>query len=247
ADDRTVKLWSAPEIKERLLLEAQPDWPPGLALTLDNKVAVVGRLDGTMQFYDTASGKVVPPPKPELARAEPRAIQRGLETRIKLAGSHLLNLSQRKLHHAKLTGELLSDPDPKSTEAWIKRKAASDLARGTYELSVEGPGGESGKLKVYVDDIPQVFEADTKSGTNTLASQPVSFWGTLDPMGAIDELDFDAKTGQTLVFDLAAKSLGSKADAVLTLMDSDGKVLASNNDFDGTSDPLLAYRFSTDG
>jgi len=46
-----------------------------------------------------------------------------------------------------------------------------------------------------------------------------------------------------MVFDLNAKSLGSKANAVLTLSDSQGKVLASNNDFDG-SDPFLAYTFA---
>ena len=40
---------------------------------------------------------------------------------------------------------------------------------------MEGPGGESGRLKVYVDDVPQRFEADTKSGTNTLAIRHPAF------------------------------------------------------------------------
>src|SRR5262249_30716053 len=48
-------------------------------------------------------------------------------------------------------------------------------------------------------------------------------------------------------FDVAAQSLGSKSDLVLTLSDSDGKVLASNNGFDGTPDPLLAHTFVSDG
>ena len=247
SDDRTVKLWNAPEIKERLLLERQPDWPPALALTLGNRVAVVGRLDGTMQFYDTSSGKVVPPPKPELTRAVPQAVQRGLDTRIKLEGSNLLNLTQLKLHHPKLSGEFLRDPAPTAREAWIKLKADPDLARGPYELSVEGVGGESTKLKLYVDDVPQLFESEAKPATNTLAPLPVSFWGTLDPMGDTDELDFEARAGQTVVFDLAAKSLGSKANAILTLLDSEARVLASNNDFDGSNDPLLVYTFSVDG
>src|SRR5204862_4291316 len=30
ADDRTVKIWEADEIKERLLLEKQSDWPPAI-------------------------------------------------------------------------------------------------------------------------------------------------------------------------------------------------------------------------
>jgi len=247
ADDRTVKVWNASEIRELLVLEKQPDWSPALALALDNKIAVVGRLDGTLEYYDTTSGKVVPPPKPALTRLMPRAIQRGVETKIKLEGSNLANLAQLKLHNTNLSGTLLTNSAPTAGEGWIELKAASNLARGNYELSVEGPGGESERLKLYVDDIPQVFEPETKPGTNILVHLPVTFWGTLDPMGDTDHVDFEAKAGQTLIFDLAAKSLGSKANAVLTLSDAQGKVLASNNDFDGTTDPLVAYTFSADG
>ncbi len=247
ADDRTVKLWNAPEVKERLLLEKQPDWAPALALALDNKLAVVGRLDGTMQYYDTASGKVAPPPKPELTRVAPQAVQRGVETKLKLEGAHLLNLTQLKLHNPKLSGEILTDPPPVAGEVWVRIKAATDLARGSYELSVEGPGGESGRQKLYVDDVPQMFASELKSGTNQIPSLPVALWGTLNHPGETDELDFEAKAGQTILFDLAAKSLGSKANAVLTLADAEGRVLASNNDFDGGNDPLLAHLFSKDG
>src|SRR5438876_623736 len=77
ADDHTVKLWDAIELKEKLSLEKQPDWPSALAFALADKAVVVGRLDGTTEFYDANNGKVLPPPKPELARAEPRGIQRG--------------------------------------------------------------------------------------------------------------------------------------------------------------------------
>src|SRR6185369_6331110 len=167
--------------------------------------------------------------------------------KLKLQGSNLLSLIRIKSSNTKLDGELLSEPAPKAGEVWIKVSAASDLTRGSYDLSVEGPGGESGKLTVYVDDVPQLSEAEGKSATNRLANFPMAFWGTLDPMGDTDALDFDARTGQTLLFDLAAKSLGSKANAVLTLSDASGKVLANNNDFDGGTDPLLAYTFSADG
>ncbi len=247
ADDRSVKLWTVPEIKERLLLEKQPDWAPALALALDDRVAVVGRLDGTLQYYDTTSGKVVPPSKPELARIVPQAVQRGQETKLKLEGSNLLNLTKLKLLNPKLSGEFLNEPGAKAGEIWIKLMAASDLGRGPYELLVEGPGGESGHQKFYVDDVPQMFEAGGKQGTNTFATLPVSFWGALDPPGDSDNVDFEAKAGQTILFDLAAKSLGSKASAVLTLADSEGKVLASANDFESGNDPLLAHTFSADG
>ncbi len=59
AEDRTVKLWNAATLTERLLLEAQPDQVPALAFAADNRTVVVGRLDGTLGYYDAVSGKAI--------------------------------------------------------------------------------------------------------------------------------------------------------------------------------------------
>ena len=55
ADDRTIKVWDAVSLKEKLLLEAQPDWPAALAM-IDDKMVAVGRLDGSVALYDLATG-----------------------------------------------------------------------------------------------------------------------------------------------------------------------------------------------
>jgi WD40 repeat protein len=245
AADRTVRLWDAAELKERLLFEKQPDWPPALAFVEDKSI-IVGRLDGTTEYYDTTSGKVVPVPKPEIVRAEPRGIQRGLTTRVKLTGSNLVNLIELKLHNPKLKGDIEQRTNMIPSATWISVSAADDLAPGPVEISLVGKGGETSRLKLYVDDLPQLVENERNSQSANLTNLPVSFWGTIDPLGDYDEEEFSAKAGDTLVFDLNAKSLGSKANAVLTLSDAEGKVLASNNDFDGT-DPFLAYTFKSDG
>jgi hypothetical protein len=195
-----------------------------------------------LEYYDVTSGKAVLPAKPELVRAEPRGIQRGMETRIKLIGSNLITLKEVKLHNPKLQGTLVTDPAPKAEEAWIQVTAAADLARGPYDISLVGAGGESGTIKIHVDSLPQVVE----QGTNVLDALPMNVWGTLDPIGDNDTVQFEAKAGQSLIFDLTAKSIGSKANAVLTLFDAQGKVLASNNDFD-KGDPLLMHTFATGG
>src|SRR5439155_9181540 len=46
ADDRTIKIWDAAGMKERLLLEKQSDWAPALAFAADK--LIVGRLDGSL-------------------------------------------------------------------------------------------------------------------------------------------------------------------------------------------------------
>ncbi|HKS37330.1 MAG TPA: c-type cytochrome domain-containing protein, partial [Verrucomicrobiae bacterium] len=242
AEDRTVKLWDATgtELKEKLLLERQPDWVPALAFALDDKAVVVGRLDGTIGFYDAGNGKVMPAPKPELSRVEPRGIQRGKETRLKLIGKNLSTATEIKSAEPKLKFELDQDAPRQSDAVLVKAIASDDLRRGSYEFRVGGPNGESGRLKLHVDDLPQVYVSNKVHAVERL---PASFWATHEKSGDIDQFDFDAKAGQTLVFDVAAKSLDSKADVALTLLDDSGKVLASNNGFDGSPDPFLAYTF----
>ncbi|HEY0455523.1 MAG TPA: c-type cytochrome domain-containing protein, partial [Verrucomicrobiae bacterium] len=245
AADRTVKIWETTEMKERLVLPVQPDWPPALSFAGDSRV-VVGCLDGTSDFYDTMTGKVVPPPKPELTHSEPRGVQRGMPTTLKLFGSNLVNLTELKFNNAKLAGKLLLTTNDTAKVIWASITPGPDLPRGAYEISVNGAGGESGKIKIYVDDIPQITEIETNSAPAHIPSLPASCWGVINPMGDVDDYEFSAKAGETLVFDVNAKILGSKANAVLTLFDASGKVLASNNDFDG-NDPFIAYKFTEAG
>jgi len=56
ADDRTVKLWDAGSMEQRLVFEAQPDWPSAADFIDGNRV-LIGRLDGTLTLYDTSTGK----------------------------------------------------------------------------------------------------------------------------------------------------------------------------------------------
>src|SRR5262249_34946795 len=118
---------------------------------------------------------------------------------------------------------------------------------GPYEISVKNTNSESSKLKLYVDDLPQAYESDSKATSDNPALKlPVSFWGVLDPPGDFDDILFEAHEGDSLVFDLAAASIGSKANATLTLFDDNGALLASNSGFDG-GDPLLNFHVPATG
>jgi hypothetical protein len=184
--------------------------------------------------------EMAPAGVPAITRLEPRGVQRGVETRLKLVGSNLTGITNVTFHSPKLTGALL--PDAKAGEAWLKVTAAPDLARGSYELSVKSAAGESARVKLHVDDLRQ---ATDPTKTETL---PVSFWGTLEQPGKPVEFSFNAVAGQNLVCDLAAERLGSKAlNAMLTLLDARGRVLAVNRGFDGSSDALLVHRLAATG
>jgi len=235
ADDRTAKLWNAPEMTPKIVLEAQSDWPTALAFALDGKAVVVGRLDGTFEIYDAATGKVAMAPKPELNGVEPRGVQRGTTSVVKLSGKSL-------------TGDLkVGDPAVKVRRLdGARAEITVDAGRppGEIEVWLAGPGGDSGRIKVYVDTIPQVLETE---GGMTTAPLPVSFWGTLLVRGDADTYTIDGSKGQRLVVDAAAKRIGSKAELTMTLTDASGRLIASNIDFEGESDPLIFTTLPADG
>ncbi len=249
AEDRTVRVWEAEQVIERLSLVLQPDWPSALALAADNKTLLVGRLDGSFAFYDDTSGQVIPPPKPELAAVWPRGFQRGVATRVKLTGKNLLGATGVEFNSPKLQGKVLPSEVERADELTIEIVPAADLPRGAFQLAIVTEGGKSGALSIEVDDLPQLVENEPNHSAKsaTLISLPAGVWGTLAARGDVDHLAFDAKAGQTIVCELSSRRLGSALNGVLTLLDPAHEVVAGNNDFDGQEDPLVAYTIPADG
>lgn len=55
--DRTIKIWDAATLAEKRLLEPQPDWVLGLALSGDGQWLAAGRYDGTLGLYSLGNGE----------------------------------------------------------------------------------------------------------------------------------------------------------------------------------------------
>jgi hypothetical protein len=181
------------------------------------------------------------PAAPSLTRAEPRGLQRGVSTRVKLAGDHLAGPLELKWHHAGITGKVVPDPSAGKNAVFAEITPAASLPRGAYELSISNTHGESARIKLFVEDLPQSHEAATS------LALPSSAWGVLAMPGEVDEFRFNAKSGQTLVFDLAARPLGSKAaNLTLALLDEAGVILGTSGG-SGGSEPLLTHTFPRTG
>jgi WD40 repeat protein len=190
-----------------------------------------------------------PPPRPEVTGVEPRGLERGRSARVKLAGKHLAALTEVKVHSPGLSAALLPAAAEGTAEAWIEVSSDAALAPGAYEVSVLSAGGESNKLKLFVDDLTQVPESEPNDqrGAGPPHALPASFWGVIERRGDLDHFAFELQAGETVVLDLAAARLGSKLNAVLLFLDGAGRVIASSNDFDGSSDPLIAYQSAGGG
>jgi len=249
ADDRSVKLWTGDDITPRAPLEKQSDWPTALTFALDGKAVVAGRLDGTFAVYDAASGAILPPPKPEVTPvAIPFGVQRGVPREVRITGKNLAAADAVRSAEAKITGAIVAGSSMNDS-ILVRLTAAADIAPGTYEFSIASAGGESGKLKVLVDTIAQGTESEPNdvAASSTPLDLPLSAWGTISTRGDQDVFAFTGKAGQTIVVDAMSARLGGKANLVVTLSDPAGRVIDSNNDFDGSPDPFIAAKLPVDG
>ena len=122
-----------------------------------------------------------------------------------------------------------------------------NLPRGGYAIVASGADGkEIGRATLHIEDIG-VIEFPADAVLRKLTALPVNVWGTIAKAGESDRYEFEVKAGTTLIFDCQAKTLGSKADGVLTLTDAAGRVLATDNKFDASGDPFIAHKFAADG
>ena len=249
ADDRTVKSWNSDDLASLLVLEKQLDWPTAISPALDGRALAVGRLDGGIAFYDAKTGSLVPPPKPEVALvAIPFGLERGQPRDIRITGKCLTLADEVRTSDPKITGSILRE-NMSATAITLRITAASDARMSTQEFWIANAGGESAKLKLLIDDLPQVTEQepnDTPSNAKTLAL-PASAWGTLSQRGDTDHFAFTGKANQLIVVDAMSARLGTKANLIVSLSDAKGQILASNNDFAGSPDSFLAVKLPGDG
>ncbi|HEY7116581.1 MAG TPA: c-type cytochrome domain-containing protein, partial [Tepidisphaeraceae bacterium] len=254
ADDKTVKLWDANKVELRRAIDAQSDWPTAIALALDARVAVVGRLDGTVGYYESTTARPIAPPKPELANLEPRGMRRGTSAEVKLTGKEINTATSIKVAgNDKISAELLP-PDRANPNARRARiTTAADAPLGAVDLVAIGPGGPSAAAKFILDDLPQVEALEKPASTTRPAAAalattlPVTFGGNLTARGQADAFAFDARAGQTIVIDCAAKRFASKADPIVTLLDPAGHPLTVSTDDATDPDPLLVQVLPADG
>lgn len=257
AEDRTVKVWKADSVTEQRILEPQSDWPDALAASPDGKELLVGRHDGALAVYEVNTGSkladlqptVPPPAPPELLALSTRGIERGKPSKIAFRGKNLAPVSEIQASDARIVGRVLDEPAPTDDAVWFEL-TAGDLPRGTYQLAVVSPGGKSKDQPITVDDLPQVEEETSQSALAPIADSavPASFWGVISSQGETDRFTFEAQAGQTIVLETLARDLGSKLNAVLTVFDPEGRVLATSNNADGSrTDPVLAVPIATNG
>jgi hypothetical protein len=186
--------------------------------------------------------------KPTLTSVSPRGLHLGVEQVFSLAGKDLAEATVLT-SNAQLK-PVIDIASSTATKVVFKLQAPAGLGRGSHDVWVKTPIGESAQLKLYADDLAPITTsaADFKKGPVQIDKLPASVWGTLTETGQHDAYRFTAKAGEELVLDLAVAQVGSVAKSpTLEIVDANHTVLAVNRGLDSGSDPFLAWKAPADG
>ncbi len=197
---------------------------------------------------DAAPKMAAKPAKPTLTSVSPRGLHLGVEQVFSLAGKDLAEATILTSNAA--LKPVIDAAASTATKVVFKLQAPAELGRGSHDVWVKTPTGESAKLKLYADDLAPITTsaADFKNGPVQIAKLPASVWGTLTETGQHDAYRFTAKAGEELVLDLAVAQVGSVAKSpTLEIVDANHTVLAVNRGLDSGSDPFLAWKAPADG
>jgi WD40 repeat protein len=240
-EDRVIKSWDAAKLVERKVFPAQSETVLSFDVSPAGPQFALGRYDGVAEIVDAATGKVVAQPLPEKPKP-PRlnsislpAVSLGRKVAVVIDGENLTNLAEVTSTPKGL--KLTHVQSESSKKAMLTIEAPPDLESGAYQLKLKNAVGESNGLTIYVDRFPARPEP---AGTESPRTAPPiamqsTIVGSLTRAGEVDFYRLDLKEGDE-VGAHAQPSAGSKIDAVLSLEDAGGKVVAES------SASVLGYR-----
>ena len=204
----------------------------------------------------TASAESAEPGGPswkpaELSSISPRGAVRGRAVRMTLKGTNLADAFSVAFSDPRITATIVRPEQPTEDKGGLEVEVAlpADLKPGMYSVLAQTPFGTTGAKPFAVGALPvsaeQPSEQDPKAPHEV--TLPSTLVGTIGNPGDEDLWSFEASSGQTIVFEVVASSLGSQLVAELVLADSQGRVLAETQPTEDRRDPVLAWKFAEAG
>jgi len=123
--------------------------------------------------------------------------------------------------------------------------------RGWYEHRLETRFGPTPPVAMRLTDLSETVEAAppaTGSSRTVQSLAPGSaMTGRLGMGNELDEYELKATAGQRIRIDATLVQVGTRLDPVLSIVDSNNKQLASNDDFGGRLDSRLDFQVPAEG
>jgi hypothetical protein len=185
--------------------------------------------------------------EPVIHSVQPAGAKRGATTSLRLLGQHLTGKSVL----VSGPGVTVAAVEPSADGAFAVARVTvvADAPLGPREIRFAGPKGVSAPVLVWLDAFPDLLESepnDDRAKPQPLGPKAIAVSGRMQAEKDRDVYGFDAKAGETWVFDVVAARIRSKLDPVLELYDARGNLLKMAQST-WEQDFTLQYRFARAG
>lgn len=264
-EDRAVKVWDARTLSPIATIDGGSDWPLALAFAPDASALFVGRYDGSIDRFESRTGKrlgtirkaygrdapkaaALTPPA-SLDPLSPRGGTIGAKVRMTLTGNGVGDAEAVVPSDPALRVEILprKKSDPRRLD--IDLTVPTDVRASIHTLAARTPLGTTPAQPFAVAIEPEAAEKEPNEETSraTSVSLPATITGVIEKPGDRDRFRFAAKRGETLVFDMTARAIGSPLIGQMRVEGPDGRSLASALASGGRPDPVLVFEPPADG
>jgi WD40 repeat protein len=258
-EDKAVKVWDLATLEPRSAVPAQPEWPLDIAVSPDGSRLAVGLYDGSLAVLDPRDGKLraslreapgaTPRPEPKLVAnatlnpPSPRGALRGTKVRMQLSGHGIEQAHAVVFSEPGINAAIVPTDKPTPAALAVDLEIAADARVGVHRFWVQTPLGVPTAQSFVVSAYPEssLIEPDDDPLRARTISLPAIMLGTIEKPGDVDHARFEAKAGQTVVFETLARQVGSGLDGSLAVLDEAGHVLAEGHDSETGLDPLLIF------
>ena len=193
---------------------------------------------------------------PSLLSVLPFGIARGATNKLVLRGKHLSDLTAIRLQGCRSPSGLkwtAKDPAPPAKPEDKSKPAPEESLDLTFKLPDDaplgtnvtlvaiGPKGQSKPMLLYVAAAGKLIDEKEPNGGFKESQTIQAGWtiaGTISAATDVDVFKVHAKSGQKLRAELFAGQLGSALDGSLSVYDSKGALLGSNDDAAGRDSAL---------
>jgi hypothetical protein len=193
----------------------------------------------------------------------PLGVVPGVTNTIKIRGLNLTNATAVRFPEIKTPvaakiktsgkAEVPKEQDAKKagdTQLEVELKLPPETAVGSQPLVIVSPDGESQPQSLLVLDKSLLVEEQEPNNGFRQAQEiqlPATVQGSIQSANDVDVFRFAGKAGQKILFEVVAARYGSSLDAILTLYDERGHILATNDDTDAGADAKLQVKLPGDG
>jgi hypothetical protein len=212
-------------------------------------------------FTDLAPAQPKKPPKkdkPRLLVASQLGVPLGKTVRLTVRGLHLKGVNEiqcqpkgtTKFHKNGDVGVPNQQEVNKVGNTFVEFELTvpAETAGDLVTLVAKGKDGDSTPLKIMLDRLPVVLEKEPNDGFKQAQEIAIGkvVEGKIDRPQDVDTFRFTGKSGQKVVIEITAARLGSGLDSLLTLYNSKGQILESNDDMKESTDSRIEISLPAD-